>query len=177
MAVILVRHLNKRGGGNSLYRGSGSIGTTAPTRSGILIGKHPEDPNMRVLCHEKANLSPEGPSLLFEPVSDDGGAVRIEWRGECELKGKDLLKSTNDQQDKMTNAKTFLLKALADGGVEQKKLKAMAAESQIAWRTVERAKEVLGVNSQRKGWGPGSVCFWELANQDSQHANNERGVL
>jgi hypothetical protein len=178
-AVILVRHLNKRGGGHSLYRGSGSIGIIGTTRSGLLIGKHPDDPNMRVLCHEKSNLSPEGPSLLFEPVSDSSGAVRIEWRGECDLKGKDLLRPANDQGDKLESAKQFLLDAIADGPVEQKKLKAMAAEATIAWRTVERAKEVLGLASRREGWGPGSVCFWELArddHDDAQSANTDRGV-
>ena len=161
-AVILVRHLNKRGGGHTLYRGSGSIGIIGTTRSALLIGKHPDDPNMRVLSHEKCNLSPEGPSLLFEPLSDDGGAVRIEWRGECDLKGKDLLKPTKDHEDKMDAARKFLLDALANGPVEQRRLKAMAAEAAIAWRTVERGKEILGLVSRREGWGPGSVCYWEL---------------
>jgi RecA-family ATPase len=178
-AGILVRHLNKRGGGNSLYRGSGSMGIIGTTRSALFISKHPEDPNMRVLCHTKCNLAPEGPSLLFEPVSDDGGAVHIEWRGQCDLKAKDLLKTTSEQGEKLDTAKRFLLDAVADGAVEQKKLKAMAAKAAIAWRTVERAKEVLGLRSGREGWGPGSVCFWELPKEEDNAlpANDRRGVL
>ena len=37
-------------------------------------------------------------------------------------------------------------------------------------RTVERAREVLGVVSLRKGWGPGSVCFWELPRDEGDDA-------
>jgi hypothetical protein len=33
----------------------------------------------------------------------------------------------------------------------------------FAMRTVERAKDALGVRSQRRGFGPGSSCLWELA--------------
>jgi hypothetical protein len=32
----------------------------------------------------------------------------------------------------------------------------------MAYRTVERAKEMLGVVSERQGWGPESVCYWRL---------------
>lgn len=161
MAVVLVRHLDKGGGRQSLYRGSGSIGIIGTTRSAMLIGKHPDDPHMRVICHTKCNLSPEGPTLLLEPVSDRGG-VRIEWRGECDLTGIDLLKPSGGHGEKLDNARKFLLDALADGPVEQAKLKAMAEEAKIAWRTVERAKEVLGVVSGRNGWRPGSTWFWEV---------------
>jgi hypothetical protein len=168
VAVILVRHLNKSAGRYSLYRGSGSIGIIGTTRSALLIAKHPDDANMRVLCHQKCNLSPEGPSLLFEPVSDDHGGVRIECRGQCDFKGKDLLKAPKDHEDKLETARKFLLNALADGPVEQKKLKAMAAQAPIAWRTLERAKEVLGGVSRRQGWGPGSRCFWELPKHEDE---------
>lgn len=78
-AVVMVRHLTKRGGTHSLYRGSGSIGIVAATRSALLIGKSPDEPNFRVLCHTKSNLGPLAPSLLFEPVDADG-RVTIEWR-------------------------------------------------------------------------------------------------
>jgi hypothetical protein len=101
-------------------------------------------------------------------VSDEHGGVRIEWRGQCDFKGKDLLKPPKDHEDKLETARKFLLDALADGPVEQKKLKAMAAQAPIAWRTVERAKEVMAVVSRRQGWGPGSRCFWELPKHEDE---------
>ena len=168
MAVVIIRHLNKGGSRNSLYRGSGSIGIIGTTRSALLVGKHPKDQNLRVMCHTKCNLAPEGPSLVFEPVSGEGEVIRIEWRGEGEDTGQDLLASTNGHEDKLENAKRFLLETLAIAPLEQHKIKVLTAEAQMAWRTVERAKEVLGVISQRKGWGPGSKCLWELPKSDAE---------
>jgi hypothetical protein len=138
-----------------------SIGIIGTTRSGLLVAHHPEDPNLRVLCQTKSNLAPLAPALLFEPVSE-GGTVRIEWRGECDYGADDLLRPSQAQPDQLARARHFLLEALAAGPVEQKQLRAIADEAAIAWRTVERAKEVLGVLSRREGWGPGSRCWWEL---------------
>jgi hypothetical protein len=77
-------------------------------------------------------------------------------RADCD-RGKGLQKSVS------------ILETLSDGPVEQAKVKVLAAAAAVAWRTVERAKEVLGVLSRGKGWGPGSVCLWELP----MHENDE----
>lgn len=167
LSVILVRHLNKGGGRNSLYRGSGSIGIIGATRSALLVGNDPEDPNMRVLCHVKSNLAPKGPSQLFEPVGHDNGSVRIEWRGECEYTADDLLKRPKERPSKQEQAISFLLETLSDGPIEQVVIQQKAAELGIAYRTVERAKNLLGIESHRQGFGPGSVILWALpASQD-----------
>src|SRR5207249_502452 len=42
-AVKMVRHLNKRGTRQSLYRGGGSIGFLGACRSGWLIARHPHE--------------------------------------------------------------------------------------------------------------------------------------
>ena len=68
-AVVMVRHLTKRGGKHALYRGGGSIGIVAATRSALLVGRPPDDPDLRVLAHVKSNLGPLAPSLSFEPVA------------------------------------------------------------------------------------------------------------
>jgi len=41
-------------------------------------------------------------------------------------------------------------------------VKLKAIQSGLSYRTVERAKEILGVVSERQGWGPGSACHWRL---------------
>ena len=91
IAVILIRHLNKTSGQRSMYRGLGSIGIVAAVRSHFLFGISPKDRNMRVMCHAKSSLLVAAPSLLFEPVGDNNGVVRIEWRGECDYTVEDLL--------------------------------------------------------------------------------------
>ncbi|WDI43706.1 DUF5131 family protein [Bremerella sp. P1] len=162
VAIIMVRHLNKGGGKQSLYRGVGSIGLIAATRSGFLVGHAPDDPDMRVMCHTKSNLGPLAPSLLFEPIPADNGSVRVEWRGLSDYTAEDVLKSTKNGNNRLEEAKEYLLEVLAEGPVEQQKIKSLASESGLAWRTVERAKEFLGVRSSRNGWGPGSHCVWQF---------------
>jgi hypothetical protein len=49
VAVLMVRHLVKRGGLNALYRGTGSIGIIAACRSGLLAAKCPDEPNITAL--------------------------------------------------------------------------------------------------------------------------------
>jgi hypothetical protein len=162
LAVLMVRHLNKSGGLHALYRGSGSIGISAAVRSALLVAPAPHDADLRVLCHHKNTLGLKAPCLLFKPITTKNGAVGIEWRGECEFKPEDLLKNANGKADRLAEAKDFLLDLLAEGPVPQQAVKAKASEAGLAWRTVDRAKEVLGVKSSRKGWGPGSKCCWSL---------------
>lgn len=160
-AIVLVRHLNKRGGKTSLYRGSGSIGIIGAARSGLFIGRSPDDPNFRVLCQVKSNLGPIAPTLLFEPVDADG-VPRIEWRGECDLTADDLLAQSPKHGNRLTEAQSFLAKVLVNGPVEQRLILQRAIADGLAMRTVERAKEILGVISERRGWGPGSASHWRL---------------
>ena len=108
VAVVMVRHLTKRGGVHALYRGAGSVGIIAATRSALLVGKSPEEPNLRVLCQTKSNLGPFAPSLLFEPVSTPEGVVRIEWRGECAYAAEDLLSPRQDSGGRLQRRWSFL---------------------------------------------------------------------
>ena len=167
IAVVMIRHLNKGGGRSAMYRGSGSIGIVAAARSALLIGKHPDDPHLRVLCQTKSNLGPMAPSLIFEPVTADNGAVRIEWHGECELTADDLLAPSKGNGNRLDEAETFLTALLAAGPVEQVEIQRRAAAQGIAYRTVERAKGLLGIVSRREGFGPGSTVLWEFPNVDA----------
>ncbi len=159
-AIVMVRHLVKRAGKSAMYRGSGSIGIIAAARSAFLVARFPADPAFRVLCHVKSNLAPFAPSLLFEPVDIDG-EVAIEWRGETDLSADDVLSSAT-AGDRLGAAMAFLAEALHEGPLPQKEIRLRAITSRVALRTLERAKEMSGVISARKGFGPGSVCFWHL---------------
>ena len=59
-AVVLIGHLNKAAGGQSAYRGLGSIDFRAAARSVLLIGRVKREPNVRVIIHDKSSLAPEG---------------------------------------------------------------------------------------------------------------------
>ena len=145
MAVLLIRHLNKSGNKHAMFRGSGSVGIIGTTRSGLLIGHDPEDPNMRVLCQYKNNLGPLAPSLLFEPITVDG-TVAIRWRGECDYGPTDLLTPGSGTGHKLEKAKNLLIALLMNGPLPQTQVEAKAAGDGIAGKTLERAKDALVIS-------------------------------
>ena len=77
-AVILIGHLNKAAGGQSAYRGLGSIDFRAAARSVLLIGRVKREPNVRVIVHDKSSLAPEGKPVAFCLDPETG----FEWIGE-----------------------------------------------------------------------------------------------
>ena len=76
-AVILIGHLNKAAGGQSAYRGLGSIDFRAAARSVLLIGRVKLEPNVRVVIHDKSSLAPEGKPVAFCLDPERG----FEWIG------------------------------------------------------------------------------------------------
>ena len=64
-AVILIGHLNKAAGGQSAYRGLGSIDFRAAARSVLLIGRVKREPNVRVIVHDKSSLRRRASPLPF----------------------------------------------------------------------------------------------------------------
>ncbi|HZU01574.1 MAG TPA: AAA family ATPase [Ktedonobacteraceae bacterium] len=70
-AGVLVRHLNKSGGENALYRGGGSIAFIGLARLGLMIARDPIDDNKRVLATIKANISRMAPNLTYSITSDE----------------------------------------------------------------------------------------------------------
>ena len=161
VAVVLVRHLTKAGNRNVLYRGSGSIGIGAAIRSALLVAKAPQDSDLRVVCQIKNNLGPLSPSFLFEPVGDERG-LRLEYRGESGLVADNLSGPGGRPADKLELAKVLLLRLLAGGPARQADLEREAAVAGISYRTLERAKQALGIASRREGFGPGSMIYWEI---------------
>ena len=116
VAVVLLRHFNKKSSGKSLLRGGGSVAITGMARSQLKLYKHPSDEHLRVLVQDKSNLGPLSPSLLFEVVSADDGQFRLECRGETKLTIADLESSKG--APKLEAATKFLLEKLADGPKE-----------------------------------------------------------
>lgn len=161
VAVLAIRHLNKSGGSNPLYRGGGSIGLVAAARVGLLVAADPEDPEeeRRVLAPTKANLSEEPPALAFHLETVDS-AVRIVWDGETGQTARDLLDRPSDEQrTKAEEAQRWLRGELADGPRPVKDLKREVGSLGFSWRTVESAKNRLDVKASREG-GVGSEGRW-----------------
>ena len=99
--MVVLRHLNKAAGMNAVYRGGGSIGIIAAARSGLLVAKHPDNPeHERVLASTKSNLGPPMPALRYQLATPVKGIAELEdlwdvpavdWLGECDLNATALL--------------------------------------------------------------------------------------
>jgi len=169
-AVALVRHLNKAGGANAVYRGGGSIGIIGAARSALLFAKDPSDPsgNRKVMAREKGNLAPAWNSLAYELVSsEEYGCARIRWLGESAQTAATLLAvpASSEEVSAIDEAATFLRDALADGPVAQKQIVDEGRKIGISEKTLRRAKKDINVRSRKLGLGGWA---WELPLEDGQ---------
>ncbi len=89
-ALLLVRHLNKGGGGKALYRGSGSIGIIGAIRTALFLAHDPNDPERRLFAMSKSNIGPLAATLAYRLAPDDVGRLRVEWLGACDATADDL---------------------------------------------------------------------------------------
>ena len=153
-AIILIGHMNKNSNGKSSYRGLGSIDFQAAARSVLIVGRIKDEPEVRVVCHVKSSLAPEGKSIAFRLDKDNG----FEWIGEYDISADDLL-SGDYRGQKSRKAKEFLLEILADGGVAQKKIEEEAEKRGIKKKTLRNAKLELEIDSVKRG----NQWFWMLS--------------
>ncbi len=157
-AVLAVRHLTKARAGRALHSGLGSVDFVAGARSVLLAGSSADDPPERALLHIKSNLAAPGPALSY---ALDGG---FRWCGKSGLTETDLLKAAPETESAPARreAEEFLRAVLAAGPVPSKEVKLVATEEGISESALRRAKEALGVVSQREGFGPSGRFLWTL---------------
>ena len=152
-AIILIGHMNKNSNGKSSYRGLGSIDFQAAARSVLIVGRIKNEPEIRVVCHVKSSLAPEGKSIAFRLDKDTG----FEWIGEYDISADDLLSGDNRGQ-KIHAAKEFLKEILASGSVAQTKVAEEAESRRIKKKTLWNAKKELEIDSVKIG----NQWFWML---------------
>ena len=122
-AIVLIGHMNKCSGGKSSYRGLGSIDFQAAARSVLVVGRVKDDEQVRVACHIKSSLAPEGTPIAFRLDKENG----FEWIGEYEISADELLSGERRGQ-KTRNAKEFLKEILTDGQKTYAEIDAAAKE-------------------------------------------------
>ena len=152
-AVILIGHMNKNSNGKSSYRGLGSIDFQAAARSVLIVGRVKDEPEVRVVCHTKSSLAPEGTSIAFRLDKNNG----FEWIGEYDISADELLNGDGRGQ-KSRKAKEFLLEILANGGMTQKKIAEEAEARGIKSKTLWNAKRELEIDSVKRG----NQWYWML---------------
>ena len=157
-AVLAILHLNKRSGEyNGIYRLTASLDFTAAARSVLVVGKHPDDSNRRVLAPVKSNLSAPAASLGFH-FTEDG---YFTWDGVVDLDANAILASP-DLEDRTIRdeAKDYLADILAAGPLPSKDVLEDGKQCGFNETTLRRAAKDIGVKSERVG-GIGKKGSWE----------------
>jgi len=157
-AILLIGHLNKAAGMQSLQRGLGSIDIAAAVRSVMFIGKLKHDPTMRILTHEKSSLAPPGVSLAFS-LGNEGG---FRWVGEYDITADEMLSGIEPQRETKTQQAKDLICTLLAGGkqVLSEDIDKAALERGIPGRTVRDAKRELGDALKSKIVEGRKKVFW-----------------
>ena len=157
-AILLIGHLNKAAGMQSLQRGLGSIDIAAAVRSVMFIGKLKHEPTMRILTHEKSSLAPPGVSLAFS-LGDEGG---FRWVGEYDITADEMLSGIEPQRETKTQQAKDLICTLLAGGkqVLSEDIDKAALERGIPGRTVRDAKRELGDALKSKIVEGRKKVFW-----------------
>jgi hypothetical protein len=169
--IVVLRHLNKSGGSNALYRGGGSIGIIGQARAAFIAAADPDDDtgSRRILAASKMNIAAMPPSLAYQLLADgDRGCARIEWLGTTGHRAGDLLAdpiNPEDQEDRTARdeAAEWLHGYLLPLGGEATPAdaKKAARDAGIAIRTLERARLRAGVTLRRSGFPARTV--WALS--------------
>lgn len=176
VAIVVVRHLRKSAAdGNPLYRGGGSIGIIGAARAGLLVARDPDDESgqRRILAVTKQNLAPEPAALAFTLEVPAGAEhPRLVWQGTTDHRAADLLRVPDpiDDAPERRDAEAFLRHLLAAGPVPAKQVQAEAKEALLAWRTVRRAQERLGIQPRKVGRpGEAQTWLWALPGAEDGH--------
>jgi hypothetical protein len=172
-AVLLVGHLNKKGG-KAQYAGLGSIDIYAAARSVMTVGCTGIDENIRAVVHNKSNLAFAGKSQAFglDPISG------FNWLGDCDTTIDEVLGKGKKPESQFAKARRFIETTLASRPVPAVEVMEMAEEQGISLSTLNRAKEALGAISIKQG----EQWFWVLpieaecreVYQDTQHSQDSQ---
>ncbi len=144
-AILIIRHLNKGSSDNILYRGSGSIGTIAVARIGLLVAHDPDNEQKRVFATIKNNLSKIAPNLSYQIAENAQGAPYIQWLGENHHATSTLLRPGTN----MSFERQAIIKALkeADSPLDTKEISELTGLKYESLRSIlsrmQNAKEVI----------------------------------
>jgi hypothetical protein len=112
-ACVLISHLNKKNGGQSQYRGLGSIDIIAAARSVLTVGKLSLDDTMCAIVQTKNNLAPLGESQAFGFDEISG----FTWLGSCNATIDEILTGKAKAESQFAKARRLLESKLSNGAV------------------------------------------------------------
>lgn len=176
-AVLVVAHRRKSAGGTADDTALGSRAFTGIARAVWHLSSDRENPSRRLLLPGKNNLSEKGKGLAFSILPEP---ARVSWeKAPVEMSADDALAAeTTDRRkpgpdaEELKRAETWLLEILSDGPVESERIKKEGRAEGFAWRTLQRAKNDLGVKARRQGFGADGKWVWNPPPKQTADENN-----
>jgi hypothetical protein len=174
VAVIGVSHLNKAGATEAMMRISGSLAFVAAARAAYLVARDPADKTRRLFLPLKNNLAPDAAGFAYRiegvNVESKAGTLqtsRVLWAAESVTVTADEVMQTKPRSTSaLEEAKKWLQDTLVGGPKPATEVFDMAKAVGISSKTLRRAREELGVVTQKKemkgGWN------WHLPPEDAQ---------
>ncbi|MFI7429806.1 AAA family ATPase [Micromonospora sp. NPDC049836] len=177
-AIKLIRHNNKGGGNNALYRGGGSIGIIGAARLGFTFARDPEDEHRVIVACTKANITAIPQSLAYHLVdSPEHGCARVEWHdGPVGYTAADLLAASHESADDRADrndAAAWLRAYLLDNDGEAEALAVYKAGEKAGFTrdTLKRAKKRAGVKAEKGGFDAG--WMWRFTDEESSEGSTK----
>jgi hypothetical protein len=170
VAIVLIRHLNKRVGDDAIYRGGGSIAFTGLARSVLAVGRDPDDHDRMILAPIKLNVARRPPSLAYRIVADGPfDPARIAWEGTSDRSAEDLIGRTREEaggQSKTGELASAMRRLLESHGGSMPAGKACEALKKQGFDissqdNLGRARAQAGVKSAKAGYADGWV--WSIS--------------
>lgn len=161
VAIFGVSHLNK-GQAAAIYRSSGSLAFVAAARSVYLLAKSDDAPERRVLLPVKNNLGPDTYGIGYSLRTTEAKVPYVEWLPEpVQQSADEILKSgLDDQRTATEDCMEWLGAVLSDGGVKASEVMNAASEHGFTPKALRRAREKLGVRTDKAGVRDGWI--WSL---------------
>lgn len=181
VAVVCISHLNKGGGSEAMMRVTGSLAFTATARAAYLVAKDPDIPERRLFTPMKNNLGDDRTGYSFTVESHRLNSVietsRIVWGEDAvETTADDALMEPMDGEERsaLEEAVEFLRETLAEGPMSAKTIRSDSETAGHSWRTVQRAKQALGVVIEKSGMRGG--WQWRLPPKDAKNAEDSQEI-
>lgn len=170
IAVVMVTHLSKGSKEKAVYRSMGSLAFAAAARAVWHVAKDHDDPDRRLLLLTKMNVCEESAGLAYRledgVVCWEEGSVTMSADDHMANDGFKSQGSTDTGQA-VVDAADWLADRLSDRSLAAVTIQDLADDEGISWTTMKRAKKKAAVQTQRVGFGKGSVVWWTLPPPDS----------
>lgn len=183
-AVLGISHFSKgTQGRDPTERVTGSLAFGALARMVLVAAKHRDDEGneQRIVARAKSNIAPDNGGFVYElqqqDLNDHPGisASVVVWGERLEGPARELLATAEQQDDggaqsERRDVGEWLQGRLRGGPLPVPELQSEAVKAGFTWRTVERVRAQLGIQSSREGFGPGARYVWRLKSALPAHA-------